>query len=754
MVLDRGTEAPPARGASEAVCRGGAGEDLLLRTVAVVPSGGMQMPDTTADSEALLLRPVATADPAKPLTESAGPISLPPRSLPPRCLPVSEHIGQQRCAGSMHEPPPPLEHIEQRAVSAAFLQQLTETHITAKTFPTAYLEAQVHYLERERRILQAYIRAGGRGHPSEDKTADLLAYSADPMAARGHARAGQRRSNVEHLGRELRQVERDLKRRADPKQEIKAIVTSRDVHSQLIKKQTDTKNRRFCELEELEGFGLVKAGRDKTDPVSGPWYFGKARFFLSYSWNSPWDEVVEALVTHAEKVRAAGEPEPYYWVDIFAVNQHDRLACARPKDCPGCAAVQADMHDWATADKTIPKGFDRVISHTEKTLVLMEPWDCPRPPTRVWCLFEANTTMTRRWCKPDKGVEMVLSYKEQVKLQMISLYGKDTDQDKQTFLQMLNVTGSAVAESFSVDARRADATQEDDREHIFAQIQQMDGGFDQLNRSFEEARRKWLAELALSLVDRLESPQDVDGFVHKAEERVRTCGPRHRKCLKALIKYPGLPASLCGAGLGASAIGCWSWALRFQLFGNGNPFGTIIWEIWPGLVMALVGCFGVRMQKFHLLHRPTICCGTWIHRRVADMPYILAGPGFVALLLGGAVGGLFGLALVGPLWLLCLAVMILSRSDRDISRQRAQSRVRAGWVQLRLADSSLREQSTLVRNHSTRATQIGSALKQFQNAHTALTQTFGNDDPAMFVAAPGLCTAYRRQNRVQGEFLQ
>ena len=29
-------------------------------------------------------------------------------------------------------------------------------------------------------------------------------------------------------------------------------------------------------------------------------------------------------------------------------------------------------------------GFERVIAHTKSTLMLMEPWDNPRAPTRVW----------------------------------------------------------------------------------------------------------------------------------------------------------------------------------------------------------------------------------------------------------------------------------------------------------------------------------------------------------------------------------
>ena len=39
--------------------------------------------------------------------------------------------------------------------------------------------------------------------------------------------------------------------------------------------------------------------------------------------------------------------------------------------------------------------FERVIGITKHTLVLAEPWDNPRPPTRVWCLFEGYTTLAK-----------------------------------------------------------------------------------------------------------------------------------------------------------------------------------------------------------------------------------------------------------------------------------------------------------------------------------------------------------------------
>ena len=60
-------------------------------------------------------------------------------------------------------------------------------------------------------------------------------------------------------------------------------------------------------------------------------------------------------------------------------------------------ALGIDLPDWdrmrdaATQDEKF--GFERVIQHTHSTLMLMEPWDRPRAPTRVWCLFEGKCTL-------------------------------------------------------------------------------------------------------------------------------------------------------------------------------------------------------------------------------------------------------------------------------------------------------------------------------------------------------------------------
>lgn len=124
----------------------------------------------------------------------------------------------------------------------------------------------------------------------------------------------------------------------------------------------------------------------------------------------------------------------YYWLDNFAINQHERTSeeearqqqstpcadhCWRKSSvpcspchpciqksswaqcgecqCAACRARSEDLPDWDrmrhAATQSEKVGFERVIQHTRSTLMLMEPWDQPRAPTRVWCLFEGNCTL-------------------------------------------------------------------------------------------------------------------------------------------------------------------------------------------------------------------------------------------------------------------------------------------------------------------------------------------------------------------------
>ena len=61
---------------------------------------------------------------------------------------------------------------------------------------------------------------------------------------------------------------------------------------------------------------------ERTDSKTGMYYFGWADHFFSYNWDSPFDDVVDAICAHSDRAVAMGKKPPYYFVDNFAMIQH------------------------------------------------------------------------------------------------------------------------------------------------------------------------------------------------------------------------------------------------------------------------------------------------------------------------------------------------------------------------------------------------------------------------------------------------
>ena len=126
-------------------------------------------------------------------------------------------------------------------------------------------------------------------------------------------------------------------------------------------------------------------GEDAGQP-----FVGTADYFVSHSWDSPWTAVVDAVCAHSASL-PADAAKPFYWVDIFAINQHTPATTGLGTcqgvghTCYGCNAIKVDLPAWETMQASHDVGFERVIRKTKKTLLVMEPWFRPRPPTRVWC---------------------------------------------------------------------------------------------------------------------------------------------------------------------------------------------------------------------------------------------------------------------------------------------------------------------------------------------------------------------------------
>ena len=377
-------------------------------------------------------------------------------------------------SGQQH--PPDLTHLEGRAVSAAFLSKFQAEKVTSavKRRATAaaipYLEAQI---ARREQAIKGLQQAGA----VEDS---------DESRKRHEIRLGW--------------LNEDLAKRKE-----KPFVPARDVHREIIKPETDGQRCRYCELP-----GLA----EQKDPETGMYHFGDADHFFSYSWDTPFEDVVDAICTHSAAEVAEGKPPAYYFVDCFAINQHKRTVdCTPCADCEAkngraqqcercrcdsdaCRARFEDRPDWERVEAaaaavqgecSLPGhreilGFERVIRHTQSTLMLMEPWHRPRAPTRAWCLFEGNITLL---C--GGRLVPVLGSKQQRSLQL-SL-------GAEKFKSLQQMVGS-------LDSRTADATDDADQVKILCAIETLPGGHDELDRNIQTALRIWLLDAATRVSQR------------------------------------------------------------------------------------------------------------------------------------------------------------------------------------------------------------------------------------------------------------
>jgi hypothetical protein len=295
--------------------------------------------------------------------------------------------------------------IEYRACSAAFLRLFTRK-VTPDLKETATI-AGIEYLEKDIKKFTDQVKSFNfNGETLIGETKTTLSVT-QPLLATTFSRSSRLSKDaakkLEEAKRHLSQRQYDL----DERQKRKYMST-RDVHKYIVKKETDAKRCRYLELDEWE---------NKRDPVTNALYFGKVDHFVSHNWDSLWDAMVDAICDHSDEQ----EGDPYYWVDIFAVNQGEHWKnkehCLKdPKDpsvaCPACTAAVEDMPDWKTM-QTTSGGFKQVISASPHTLILMEPWFRPRPPTRVWCLYESYVSLKQ----PNGSLKVLLSNMQKRKMQ-------------------------------------------------------------------------------------------------------------------------------------------------------------------------------------------------------------------------------------------------------------------------------------------------------------------------------------------------
>jgi len=211
---------------------------------------------------------------------------------------------------------------------------------------------------------------------------------------------------------------------------------------------------------------------------------GRASVFVSHAWGGPgraggsWLKLVEVVTEHSNEIEARGEPPPYYWIDIFAINQFW-----------GTADATDDMPDWA--HMSADKGFQRVIDCTQSTLLFLDPWNKPECCERAWCLFEILHTLQAR-----PGTLQTT----------MALEGRH-EMVKATQEGAMRAWFDAVG---NINLEKADAWSVEDKGNIFDLVRQ-GSGFGNINETISDAMRTSVAHFGVRMLN--VSPSQRDAFV-------------------------------------------------------------------------------------------------------------------------------------------------------------------------------------------------------------------------------------------------
>ena len=250
-----------------------------------------------------------------------------------------------------------LDVIEGRAVTASFLKRFTAEHATPTLKYTATNQA-IPWLEGKIRAVEQELSLGVHSKAGTE-TRDLgralfFRYKKGQLSEEeynerrdAHAIASQQRSNREMLESSLETLKADLEKR-----EQAPFLTARDVHKLVIKAACDTLLCRYCELPDSRVNHLwtfddaaPRVG-DGHDPETKVPDFGMADFFLSYNWDTPWDELLDALITHSERQQETGDL--HHTTGSTSLRLTSTTPGVATKLTPSWAKCALDALQWAT----------------------------------------------------------------------------------------------------------------------------------------------------------------------------------------------------------------------------------------------------------------------------------------------------------------------------------------------------------------------------------------------------------------------
>ena len=217
-------------------------------------------------------------------------------------------------------------------------------------------------------------------------------------------------------------------------QALSKDATTTDVCMSIVKPATSSLNSSYSAM-------LVK---NNVCDEQGKSVVGKATHFISHAWKYKFVDLIDAIVSFHYLQPAEVQKTAFYWVDLFVVDQNNSPSLP---------------HSWWSTT------FLDAIRAFGNTVLVLSPWSAPTVLTRAWCLWEIYCTLhTHSKLHFALPMSEIPSYREAVR----------------------NDVGGLIASLTSLDAERADAFKQDDKEMIFQSIREH-VGFDSLNHRTQAA---------------------------------------------------------------------------------------------------------------------------------------------------------------------------------------------------------------------------------------------------------------------------
>jgi len=189
-------------------------------------------------------------------------------------------------------------------------------------------------------------------------------------------------------------------------------------------------------------------------------FVANATVFVSHAWRYKAKDAFPAMESYATN-QPTDAPTDYFWFDIFTNDQHDTLSLPQLW--------------WRDA---FMEGV-RLIGHT---LLILAPWDDPRPLKRAWCLWEIlSTSRTNSRLSIEMAPSQIADFEEHLK-------------DK------FEKVTAAVS---NIDMRQSEAFLKTD-EAMIKEAVKATVGFTELNSMIAERMRDWLAVQGREALKRLD----------------------------------------------------------------------------------------------------------------------------------------------------------------------------------------------------------------------------------------------------------